>query len=223
MTPSLIETLRKEKRCFLAALFPPKCLACRKEGYYLCKRHREFPAAPTNKAHFENIDHVHASTAYYHFTAKKTVEFLKFRGFQEVATLMAEQIVKDLPRTFWHHAILVPIPLHWMRKFWRGFNQADLLALELEKIVPELTISRGLKRTKYTSQQSKLSKHARKRNMKNVFIWDEKVTPPLRVILIDDVVASGSTLDSAAGVLKDAGVKTVDAVVFARGGKENNE
>ena len=219
MISSRIKTLQKGRHCFLAALFPPKCVACRKEGHYVCERHRQLPPAPENQASFKNIDHVHACTAYYFLTAKKMVEFLKFRGFQEIAALMADQILKDLPRTFWHHAVLVPVPLHWTRKLWRGFNQAELIAVELERRVEELTIARNLKRVKYTSQQAKLSKKNRKKNMQDVFVWKGKAIVPVRVILVDDVVASGSTLDSAGEALKLAGVKTVDAVVFARGGK----
>ena len=54
--------------------------------------------------------------------------------------------------------------------------------------------------------------------MKNAFVWEEKI-PFQRIILIDDVVASGATLDSASQILKKAGAKNITAIVFARGGK----
>ena len=223
MIYSFFEELRREGRDFLSALFPEKCIACRKEGSYLCKRHDELPPAPKNEARFTSIDHVQATTAYYNFVAKQMVEFLKFRGFQSVGEFMTEKIVEQTPRSFWHHAVIVPIPLHWTRKFWRGFNQADILAMEIAKLVTEIEIVRDLKRKKRTRQQAKLSKVRRAKNIQDVFVWESKQSIPKRVILIDDVVASGSTLDSAGKVLKKAGVQTVDAVVFARGGgKEKN-
>ncbi len=219
MIAHLFEELRRGWRSFLSALFPEKCVACRKEGCYLCTRHQNLPPAPKNEAHFKSIDHIHASTAYYDFAAKKLVEFLKFRGFQSAGTLMAEKIIHDTPHSFWHNAVLVPVPLHWTRKFWRGFNQSDILAIGIAKQFPELKIYRDLKRIKRTSQQAKLSKQDRAKNMQDVFIWKGGKNVPQRVILVDDVVASGATLDSAGTVLKKAGVKTVDAVVFARGGR----
>ena len=222
MIYSFFEELRREGRDFLSALFPEKCVACRKEGSYLCKRHDNLPPAPKNEAHFSSLDHVQATTAYYDLVAKKMVEFLKFRGFQPIGAFMAKRIVDNTPHAFWHNAVLVPIPLHWTRKFWRGFNQADILTIELQKLVPELMINRDLTRVKRTRQQAKLSKSARSKNMQDVFLWKGEGKVPSRVILVDDVVASGSTLDSAGKILKKAGVKTVDAVVFARGGKEKN-
>ena len=218
MINSFFEELRIRRREGLSMFFPQKCLACRKEGHYLCAKHDALPSVPRNEVVFSHIDHVQACTAYYHVMSKKVVEYLKFRGFQSVGTLMAKKMIAEITYSFWHNAVLIPVPLHWTRKFWRGFNQADILAREIQKLVPEITLSHDLKRIKRTSQQAKLSKTDRVKNMQDVFIWKSKKSVPARVILIDDVVASGSTLDSAGEVLKKAGVKTVDAVVFARGG-----
>ncbi len=220
MIQSFLKELQKIGRMFLCMFFPAKCIVCRKEGAYLCAKHKDFPPSPRNEAVFHFVDHIHATTAYHVFSVKKIVEFFKFRGFRSIGTLMAKEMMKDVPKSFWHGAVLVPIPLHWTRKFWRGFNQSEILAQELVKLIPSLTISSGLKRIKYTRQQAKLSKTEREKNMKEVFAWDDSISVPTRVILVDDVVASGSTLDSAGKVLKAAGVKIVDAVVFARGGKE---
>jgi len=221
MLKSFLKELQKNGRVFLCVFFPEKCIVCRKEGAYLCAKHKELPPAPKNEAIFHFIDHVHATTAYHVFSVKKIVEFLKFRGFRSVGALMAKEIAEDVPKSFWHNAVLVPIPLHWTRKFWRGFNQSEILAFELTKQIPELKLSCGLRRIKRTQQQSKLSKNARGKNMQDVFSWEASSPVPTRVILVDDVVASGATLDSAGKVLKQAGVKIVDAVVFARGGKDN--
>ncbi len=92
------------------------------------------------------------------------------------------------------------------------------MAQEIQKHV-SIPIIHNLKRVKRTSQQAKLTKEKRHQNLTDAFEakFESKITQ--RIILIDDVVASGATLDSAARVLKKKGAKEVVALVFARGGK----
>jgi predicted amidophosphoribosyltransferase len=109
---------------------------------------------------------------------------------------------------------------------WRGFNQSEILALAIQKRIPVLSISFGLKRKQKTQQQAKLKRSERLKNLTAAFSWEGEEIPP-KILLVDDVVASGSTLDSAARMLKERGAKNVSGVVFARGGKpcqnSNNE
>ncbi len=205
---------------FINALFPPRCLMCKTEGQYLCDNHKNFDPAPKNEAHFDYLDDIIASTAYYSPTAEKTVEFFKFRGFQEMAKIMAQEMVAHAPKNFFDNSALVPIPLHRIRKFWRGFNQSEILAKEVFKLCSNVKISKALIRTKRTHQQAKLKKVERQKNLESAFKLDNVISVPQKVILIDDVVASGATLDSAAQVLKSHGVDEVCALVFARGGKK---
>ena len=203
---------------FLNALFPPQCLICRKEGDYLCQKHNDFPYSPSNEVRFKYLDRVIASTAYYHPVAQKTVEYFKFRGFRGVAKIMALKMVQSVSKDFFKDALMVPVPLHWTRHFWRGFNQSEVLAQEIQKDIPTLEISKLLKRNKRTFQQAQLGKSERQKNLANAFAWRGKEAISKRIILIDDVVASGATLDSAAEILKKQGAKEVYALVFARGG-----
>ena len=138
---------------------------------------------------------------------------------------MATEIVYR-NKKFLENSILVPVPLHWTRKIWRGFNQAEILAKKIAKKVDSAESREILKRSKKTRQQAKLSKKERLKNTENAFVFKEtdcylslKELKNKQIILIDDVVASGSTLDSAAKALKFAGFQKVKAVVFARGGK----
>lgn len=215
--------LRRAYAWFLEALFPPKCIICRKEGNYLCNTHRTFHSAPTNEVDFKFVDNIHAAVKYYDPTTEKLVEFFKFRGFGELADIMGEEIVKFVPKDFWDNAVLVPVPLHWTRKFWRGFNQADLIAQAIGKKIPQVKIQYLLKRHKRTFQQAKLSRDERLQNIRNAFCFHpdraKRFEESLRYILIDDVVASGATLESAAETLKKSGISKVEALVFARGGK----
>ncbi len=214
--------LRKIGKWFCEALFPPRCIICQCEGNFLCAEHSHFEAPPANEAEFQWLDGIWAATKYFSTPVEEVVEFFKFRGLKDLAPLMAEQISKNIPASVWTNATLVPIPLHWTRKFWRGFNQSELLAREIA-LQTKRPISMGLQRIRKTKQQAKLSKAERQQNLKNAFVWDSRSSIPAKIILVDDVVASGSTLDEAARALKQAGCKSVIAVVFARGGKNNNQ
>ncbi|MBT3349463.1 ComF family protein [bacterium] len=208
----------------LDAFFPAKCLTCGRAGDFLCETHRQFPPAPQNEAQFQHLDEIFAATEYYDPVVKKSVEFFKFRGFSALAKIFAETIVERVPDNFLENAILVPIPLHWTRKLWRGFNQADVLARAIlenrtRDLDPGFELKFDLKRVRRTHQQARLGKSARKKNLDDAFFWCGENLAGKKIVLVDDVVASGSTLDAAAAVLKKSGAKAVHAVVFARGGK----
>ncbi len=102
----------------------------------------------------------------------------------------------------------------------RGFNQSAVLAKECVRN-SEVLISNNLRRKRRTDQQSRLSKKERHVNMQDAFVWkgDLDFLKGKTVVLVDDVVATGSTLDEAAKVLKAYGAKEVKAVVWAQGGK----
>ena len=209
---------------FFEALFPEKCLMCRREGKYLCREHHCFTPPPENEVDFEYVDGIFASTAYYHEISEKIIEYYKFKGFKQVGRIMAAEMRKFLSEPDIEGGVLVPIPLHWTRWVWRGFNQSEVLVRELQKFNPYLRVSKSLKRKKRTSQQARLDKKERKKNLQEAFLWKDEVRVPKKVILVDDVVASGATLDMAAKELKRCGVGEVYALVFARGGgRKNNE
>ncbi len=203
---------------FLKALFPPKCLICRKEGKYLCNRHHKFERAPLNVVKFKFLDDIFASTRYFSDSSEKIITNFKFRGVKDLSSMIAQEMMVNIPKEFLKNTVFIPIPLHWTRKFWRGFNQAELLVQSLKIIKPDLKISKNLYRKKKTKQQAKLKKDKRIKNLEAAFVWKGKNIPK-KVVLVDDVVASGTTLDSAAKTLKQIGVKKVYGLVFARGGK----
>jgi ComF family protein len=114
---------------------------------------------------------------------------------------------------------LVPVPLHWRRQWARRFNQSALLAEVVAKAANTPVSYRALKRVKPTPQQVGLSQAARAQNVQGAF----RVPPDgkaevagRRLILVDDVLTSGATMDACARALLRAGAAQVDALVFAR-------
>ena len=114
---------------------------------------------------------------------------------------------------------LVPVPLHWTRLWARRFNQSAALG----KIVAQqwgVPVHHGaLKRVKATPQQVGLSRAERARNVQGAFRVPEAgriEVAEQRVVLVDDVLTSGATVDACARSLLRAGAKSVDVLVFAR-------
>lgn len=202
---------------FLDALFPPRCLLCKKEGNFLCPAHQDFKNAPSNKASFQYLDEIQAGFAYRDQKVEKLIYAFKYNGLKKASFLMAQKLAPQIPKTFWENSLVVPIPLHWSRKIWRGYNQSFLLAQSLQKHF-SFPVSQDLKRIKKTKSQARLSQKERLQNLHNSFIWKGENLKGKNIILLDDVVATGTTLDQAACALKKSGAQKVKALVFARGG-----
>lgn len=120
---------------------------------------------------------------------------------------------KQMPCDF-----LIPIPLHWMRYAKRGYNQAEEIArvLAAYKNVPVTTI---LKRVKHTPFQSSLAHDKRMGNVKEAFALknsDLTIYQNKHLVLVDDLMTTGSTLVSAAKVLLPLHPQSITAVVVAR-------
>lgn len=117
---------------------------------------------------------------------------------------------------------IVPIPLHWTRYAWRGYNQSHEMAKILSKKlkVPILNI---LKRNKRTVFQSQLSPEKRSENVKNVFQIHKKYQITLNriiknknILLVDDLCTTGATLKNAARPIITKQPKSISAVVACR-------
>jgi len=112
--------------------------------------------------------------------------------------------------------VIIPVPLHASRQRERGFNQAKLIAqlLSVDSSIPAKPL---LKRVRYTTTQTALDRAERMENLHNAFRLRKKAdVRALRVLLVDDVLTTGSTLSECARVLKRAGVLSVHAVTAAR-------
>ncbi len=115
--------------------------------------------------------------------------------------------------------VLCPVPLHWTRRFLRGFNQAQLLCAQLSLALGVQAMPL-LRRTRSTgSQARRTDRRERRAAMEGAFALacPQHELPERRVVLVDDIFTSGATLDACAKTLKQAGVQRVEALVLARG------
>jgi len=178
---------------------------------------------------------------------REAIGQLKYQSVKSLKKPLAELVVKYLkkenlveklrcptPNTLGvgHRICLVPVPLSWRRKLSRGFNQSELLAVEISKYL-NLPVVNLLKRQKFSAPQAKIKDwKQRKENISGAFTLDlnPKIIPVSddrqlmgqfgnikKVILVDDVSTSGATLEEAARILKEAGIKEVYGLVVAKG------
>lgn len=115
--------------------------------------------------------------------------------------------------------IICCVPMNPIKKFFRGYNQAELLAKELADKFKLNFIPQLLKRPKLTKSQFKLSKEKRLVNVKDAFIVNERFLGIIRnknILLIDDVCTTAETINQCAKVLRNCNVKKIFAVVLAR-------
>jgi ComF family protein len=110
---------------------------------------------------------------------------------------------------------IVPTPLHWRRRWMRGFNQAEIIADELSRALSIPLQARWLRRIRATPRQQELSAEQRRKNLHGAFVATRSLTG-LRIALVDDVVTTGATTSEISQVLLAAGATAVQVWCLAR-------
>lgn len=152
----------------------------------------------------------------YSFPLDQFIRRWKFGRCHEFAAALAELLITGFDQSQYEADMLVPIPLHWRRLLWRGFNQAEVLTATLAQARGVCEAPRVLRRVVPTKTQSMLPRAARIANVKEAFCARAQDIAGLRIVLIDDVVTSGATMEAAAGALRAAGAKSVRGLALAR-------
>lgn len=151
--------------------------------------------------------------------ARTLVHGLKYGDRLDLAPTMGRWMARAGAEILVEADILVPVPLHWRRLWARRFNQSALLAKIVGAAGGVGIAYDALKRIKPTPQQVGLSKPERALNVQGAFrvpAEGKAVIAGRRVLLLDDVLTSGATVDACARALLRAGARHVDVLVFAR-------
>lgn len=139
----------------------------------------------------------------------KRQEYGSFYG--QIAAVYSREIIRN-----WGVEIIIPIPLHRKRMEKRGYNQAELIAEALGKTLCIPVDSRLMKRKVNTRPQKELGYRERKQNMKNAFFLKGE-NRYRRILLVDDIYTTGSTIEAAAELLKRNGAENVFFLTIAMG------
>jgi len=144
---------------------------------------------------------------------------LKFTGANQIARSVAPLWAPLIAAAASEGGVVVPIPLHWRRRFSRGYDHAWLLALHAcaaAKIAPPIPV---LARTHASPAQSSLAAAERRANLRGAFAVRRRYASRIvgrDIVLIDDVVTTGSTLAAASEALLEGGARSVMGVALAR-------
>lgn len=147
----------------------------------------------------------------------------KYMGRKAYAKTYAEEMVKHLGD--WLSGLkpdaLIPVPIHKNRLIHRGYNQAEELALEISKLTGIPVKASLAARVVNTAPQKQKGALERRINLKKAFLVRENVVNLNKVVIVDDIFTTGSTIDSLAGELKRAGIEKVYFFSISRAGESN--
>jgi competence protein ComFC len=211
----------------LDIVFPSRCLSCGRSGSELCLDClQEAPQAERESAKW-----IFPLYDYRHPTIKKSLWLLKYNGKRRLAKIFAkvlyEKILEELSELSvmenFIEPILIPIPLAKRRYRERGYNQAELIAKEIVKINnsrQEIRVQFAnniLTKPKDTEHQARIKdRGSRLKNLAGSFVVNNKEgIQKKNIILVDDILTTGSTLTEARKVLKQAGARKVIAFTVA--------
>ncbi len=213
----------------LDLLFPIHCLGCGKENCqgFICPicfkqipLNKKLPLKFNDKGNLTGL----IVASYYNYPlVKQAVHRYKYDFIKDLSKPLGQLMVKRLNRFSdfldKDNSILIPVPLHKKRLRWRGFNQAELLAIEIGKQLDIPVVNDLLARTKYSIPQVKIKTSSeRQQNIKQAFtLRSEPRFSDKTIILIDDIATTGATLKECAKALKPLKPKEIWGLVIARG------
>jgi ComF family protein len=146
---------------------------------------------------------------------RELIHVFKYGGVETLAQPLGRFLALALPRDEQFDAV-VPMPLHWMRRWSRGFNQSQLLAREMGRRA-SVPVRNLVRRVKATAPQAGLTNAKRRANVSGAFRLRRGASVGgLRVLLVDDVMTTGATASACARVLKQAGAARVVLLTVAR-------
>lgn len=182
--------------------------SCKKCGKQLMKEEQEYcyDCATAKHLYKRGV----ATFAYDEMVSKSIYKF-KYHNRRTYAGMYGKAVAERHRKLIasWNADVLIPVPIHTGKLQKRGYNQAELIAVQLGKWLELPVDSKILKRVRRTKAQKELNKSERKKNLENAFKITSNVVKYNKVILVDDIYTTGSTIDECARVLMEAGVKEI--------------
>lgn len=221
---------------FLELIYPPLCLCCQKRlaarTEYICSCcllnfpviSKACPRCALSLGESDECEYCHGlnfsfsgvcALGEYKHDLRDIIHRLKYKSKSNLAAGLAKMLVQKVEKKNWPELnMITSIPLHRSSYLKRGYNQAELLANNMAKLLG-IEYQQMLKKVKKTSSQSFLSREERAENLIDVFEYRGKKAKG-NILLVDDVFTTGSTVEEAAKVLLNKGAEKVYVAVVAR-------
>ena len=191
---------------------PPRCMKC---GKHMEEQEEEFCKDCRERSHYYK-----EGRALYHYkeVAVSLYRF-KYQGRREYAAVFAEEFIYYLEEAIrrWNPDALIPVPLYSVKERRRGYNQAGILAKELGKRLNIPVYDDFVRRIKNTKPLKMLNPEERLNNLKKAFILMENGVKLNRVIIVDDIYTTGSTIDTISKLFLEHGISEVYFLTVAIG------
>lgn len=196
-------------------IFPNECYSCEKElsrfEKHLCSFcesdlpltnfHLFDGETPTDKLFWGRIN-ITKTYSHLFFEKNKTSQTilfnLKYRNKPELGVYFGEKIGKNLKtiKSFESIDAIIPVPLHHKKEFIRGYNQSEMLANGICNVLNKPMDNKTVQRTKHSTSQTKKSRFQRWDNVNEIFKVKQKINTYNHILLVDDVITTGSTIES---------------------------
>lgn len=197
----------------LDLLFPPHCVNCERVGSFLCPRcYATITQAP--ERHVSGLDGVRVR-ANFEGAISAAIHAFKYNHNTRLVEPLGHLLSEAVQDAAWSIDLVTAVPLHPNRLRERGYNQAALLGQHLAQANNWLFDSAVVSRVRETSSQVKLNAQERRTNVDGAFAAEAQWVAGRKILVIDDVLTTGSTLVACADALRAAGATQVYGAAVA--------
>jgi len=233
-----LDNLKQFGKSITDLVFPITCIVCGRDGIYICENcYSKLPrldkqqclvcqkASPYGKTHPDcvtrnSVDGALSALTHKDKNVREIIRVFKYSFVSQLAEPLSRLIIESINKQgldgYFQDFVIAPVPLHKRRKNWRGFNQALFLSEALSDSLKIPLAEDLILRTKFTKPQVDLKAEERKRNMENAFVENGEIQNK-KILLVDDVITSGSTANELAKLLKSKRASEVWIVSAAHG------
>lgn len=216
-------------------LYPPHCGGCGKQISRWCQECQRETKLITGQVCHKcgcvcdsglcsrcgnvNIDYEGLrSWAIYSGPLRKAVHQLKYNGDMSLGEILARPMIELLQSLNWLIDIVVPVPMGNTRRSERGYNQAAMLAFPISLFLRRPYYPHALLKSRENLSQVGLNPSQRRANVRDVFVGREKFVKGKSVLIVDDVVTTGATMEACANAVQRAQARSVYGITLARSG-----
>lgn len=195
----------------MAEPFPVVCGDCSSKLQFITKEQTDNYLKRITKKYFDSLYIAFEFTEIF----QQMIHLLKYQGVLNIAKIFADQLNPEFRATeLTKYNLIIPVPLHPVKFRERGYNQSQELGKHLSNFLQVEFSNRVLKRIKNTQSQTRLNLAQRTDNVAGAFEVISEVSG-LNIILVDDVITTGSTVNECSKILKNKGAGKIAVFAFA--------